>query len=539
MSEELDREPNQAGPPHPDANLATAAPTPDAAAVAPTSAPSTWWRIADFGVLGLWIAVVGFTLHYHEKWLDEAQAWLFARDLDLRTLWFYELRYEGSPGLWHTILWVAQHVFHARYDLLGPIGAVCALAGAALLIFKAPFPRYIRWPLAFTYFLVYQYAVIARQYTLLPLFAFAAAALFKDREHPERMTLVLVLLANVSFHGTVLAGCFGLAYLIEAFPSWRALDSRIRTRYWICAGVMVVTFVFVYFVVKPAPDSLEIVRKPGLFHLPEMVNQQGQSITPALRFTSVISGAFLDYLVPSVIFLLLSAAWCFLRRRLLLFAVPVALEIGIYTFVYGVVHHQGTVFLAALAGLWIAWPKEDEQRAFGPFERRATQAMAGLLLCLCVVNIWDSVVVIKREYLYPYSGAEDAANYLKGVGADHQTIFGYGWIGGVQPYFDHNIMGNIPTSYTHNGLPAYGMAMNAGQIELQKPGYLVIDIREDPQEALKRIGPGCAMEGYDLVHFSDGYYLYKRGVYEREAYFIFRRMRDAVWQTPSQPDADK
>ena len=132
-------------------------------------AAARWWRIADFGVLGAWIAVVAFTLRYHEKWADEAQAWLIARDLDLKTIWFHELRYEGSPGLWHTILWVAQHVFHARYDALGYIGMAGATTGVALLIFKAPFPRYVRWPLAFTYFMVYQYAVIARPYTLLPI----------------------------------------------------------------------------------------------------------------------------------------------------------------------------------------------------------------------------------------------------------------------------------------------------------------------------------------------------------------------------------
>src|SRR5258708_35756342 len=104
------------------------------------AAEARWWRIADFGVLGAWIAVVGFTLRYHEKWADEAQAWLIARDLDLKTIWFHELRYEGSPGLWHTILWVAQHMFHAGYGALGFIGMAGATAGAALLIFKAPFP---------------------------------------------------------------------------------------------------------------------------------------------------------------------------------------------------------------------------------------------------------------------------------------------------------------------------------------------------------------------------------------------------------------
>ena len=33
--------------------------------------------------------------------------------------------------------------------------------------------------------------------------------------------------------------------------------------------------------------------------------------------------------------------------------------------------------------------------------------------------------------------------------------------------------------------------------------------------------PQLTDRGYELAHFSDGYYLYKQGVFEREVYFIF------------------
>src|ERR1035441_1577170 len=251
---------------------------PDSAASSPSPAAASslnpWWRIGDFGVLGVWIAVVAFTISYHEKWADEAQAWLIARDLDLRTIWFHELRYEGSPGLWHTILWVAQHVFHAKYGAISYIGMAGATAGVALLIFKAPFPRIVRWPLAFTYFMVYQYAVIARPYTLLPLLAFGAAILFKDIRHPERMTVVLVLLANLSVHGTILAGCFGLAYLIEAVRAWRTLEGPVRTRYQICVVVMALTFLFLFIVLKPPPDVEVFAAKKEIAQLPADVQAQ-------------------------------------------------------------------------------------------------------------------------------------------------------------------------------------------------------------------------------------------------------------------------
>ncbi len=494
-------------------------PTNEAANPAPNW--QNWWKIADASVLLVWICVTNFTIRYHEKWSDEAQAWLIARDLDLRTIWFHELRYEGSPGLWHTILWVAQHVFHAGYGAIGYIGLVGATAGAALLIFKAPFPRYIRWPLAFTYFMIYQYAVIARPYTLLPLLAFAAAILFKDIQHPERITVVLILLANLSLHGTIIAGCFGLAYLIEAIQSWRTLEPGVRARYQICVAVMALCFLFIVIILKPTPDVEEFVLKRRFAQLPPAV--QAQLPTARELLTTAISGAFLDYLVPSVLFIVLVGAWCFTRRRFLIFALPVGALMALYAFVHGVSHHQGTVFVSAIAAIWVAWPNGPELRYFSGRERWATQGMMALLLCLCAINIWDSVVVIHREYLYPYSGSEDAAKYLKSVGADRGPMFGFlHGVSAVQAYFDHNILANIPTAYFHHGLPLAGRSLDEDELNRIKPEY-IIAYSEEPEVMLRVNIPRFKELGYEVVHFSDGYYLYKRGVSSRNFYFILRR----------------
>lgn len=493
-----------------------------ATAVLPSAA---WWRIADFGVLCLWAAIAGFTTRFHEKWNDEAQAWLLARDLPLKTLWFNELRYEGHPGLWHTILWAAQYVFHAPYAALGYIGLAFATAGVAVLIFKAPFPWFVRWPLAFTYVLLYQYAVIARPYTLLPLLCFTVAILFKDIEHPGRMTLVLVLLANLSFHGSVLAACFGLLYLVEAIKSWSRLDDRLRNRYFLCAAVMVFTFLFLFVILKPPPDVEDIVIKHQWEQLPEIEKQMRHIPTPLTKVTTIISGAFLDFLAPSVAFLLLTAAWCFTRRRLLVFVFPVGLMIALYSVVHGWAHHHGTVFIAAITALWIAWPTSEEQELFNERETWALRGMIALLWSLCLINIWDSAVVVKREYLYPYSGADDAARYLKSVGADKGPMFGllYGIVA-VQAHFDHNVFANLTTTYFHHGMPLVANILDPDLLQRIQPEYVVV-FSDDPRLVLATGIPELTTRGYEIVHFSDGYYLYKRTVYERQTYFIFRRVQ--------------
>jgi hypothetical protein len=151
--------------------------------------------------------------------------------------------------------------------------------------------------------------------------------------------------------------------------------------------------------------------------------------------------------------------------------------------------------------------------------------MIAALVVLCALNIWDAEVAIHHEYSYPYSGAEDAANYLKSVGADHSRIVGflYGVVG-VQAYFDYNILVNMPTAYYHQGMPFYGSELDHDEFSRMNADY-VIAFTEQPQ-VLMEIGiPPLRAEGFEIAHISDGYMIFKQGVYERQVYFILRRVR--------------
>jgi len=483
------------------------------------------WKFGDAAVLLAYSCVVLWILPYHEKWADEAQAWLIARDLDLRTIWFHELRYEGSPGLWHTILWIAQHVFHAGYGALGYIGAAFAIAGAAVLIFLAPFPRYIRWPLAFTYVMIYQYAVIARPYTMLPLLAFSAAYLFKDTLHPERITLVLALLALLTLHGAIFAGCLGLMYLLQALKSWATLEALVHRRYFLCIACLGLVFAFVALVLQPTPDVAEFALKEKMKQSPAL---QALQPTPLRKAEAVVSGAFLDYTIPSVIFIAVATWWCCYRKRLLEFALPVSLLIGLYSLVHGYPHHHGTVYLAAIVAFWIAWPTSSDPPGSLVAEIWMSRVIVVLMLCLCAVNVTDAAVAIRREFVYPYSGAKDAATYLRQVGADKGPMFGFLYgMTGVQAYFDHNLLANTRTAYYHNGLPEEGTELDLYELHRINPEYIVA-YSNDPELMAQTSMPVLVEQGYELVHFSDGYYLYKRAVYQRETYFIFRKKVSAA-----------
>jgi len=477
------------------------------------------WKFGDAAVLLAYSCVVLWTLQYHEKWADEAQAWLIARDLDLRTIWFHELRYEGSPGLWHTILWIAQHVFHAGYGDLGYIGVTFAIAGAAILILCAPFPRYIRWPLAFTYVMVYQYAVISRPYTILPLLAFTAAIFFKDKEHPERIAIILVLLVLLTLHGAILAGCLGFAYLLESIPTWSRFTPLVKRRFIVSTTVIILSFVFLLLILWPSSDVEEFAMKDQAAKIAESLHVP--PATPSMKFISIITGAFADYLSLSLVFLAVLVAWFVIRRKLLVFLLPVGLLVALYVKVHGYSHHHGTVTVGAMAALWIAWPNSEEMKSFNKIERRLAHALIATLLMFCGIQIWDAAVAIKHEYVYPYSGAEDAAKFIKPTVDERKPIMGYLYgVAGIQPYFDHNIFANMPTSYFHHGAPLHGTTFDLDEIVRIQPELIVIFSEQPQLMSDSGILNNFAPLGFRIVHFSDGYLLYRQGVYVRQAYFI-------------------
>jgi hypothetical protein len=475
---------------------------------------SSWWRVGDFGVLGLWLAIVGFILPYHEKWADEAQAWLIARDLPLSRIWFYELRYEGSPGLWHTILWIAQHWFHAKYSALGYIGMAGAAAGVALLIFKAPFPRYIRWPLAFTYFMVYQYAVIARPYTLFALFALIAAFRYKDLKHPAIFALSLVPLAMLTAHGGVLAGGLAIVYAWRFVSRWRRREGKTRRSFLISAVGVGAMYVFLFFVLLPPADV-------------EATHHDAISATIFLhRVLGVIGGALVDNGWASLFILCVLAGWSYSRKALAPLLVPVILLVVLYVYASGWPHFQGTVFISILVGLAIAWPDETERGQFCSAEIWRYWVMVSALGVVIAYQIYAGVCIIRNEMNLPYTGAEDMARYLRPMVDQGKTIAGfqYGMVA-VNANFDHNIFENWPRSYYHHSLSEFKPEYVADEMRTSRADYIVTNWWDpwDEQKFTEGLVGPMGRWGYSLDHFSDGYLLTKRGYSHRQIYFVFRK----------------
>jgi len=64
-----------------------------------------------FSIISFWL------IRNHEMWRDEIQAWLLVRDSSNILSLSENLKYEGSPGLWHYILFPLTRVFKTPYSM--------------------------------------------------------------------------------------------------------------------------------------------------------------------------------------------------------------------------------------------------------------------------------------------------------------------------------------------------------------------------------------------------------------------------------------
>lgn len=157
-----------------------------------------WLVFIIFIVIGFWL------LLNHHPWRDEAQAWLISRDLPVKEI-FLQMPYEGTPPLWHLIITPFTKLNLPYESILG-IHFLFAILSVFILLFYSPLPKVIKIILPFNYYLIFEYAIIARNYNLTILFLFLIASLYNNRfKYPIIYGLLIFLLSWTNVHSLALS----------------------------------------------------------------------------------------------------------------------------------------------------------------------------------------------------------------------------------------------------------------------------------------------------------------------------------------------
>ena len=126
--------------------------------------PRKIWIIYGI-VFAAFVCMGVFAGLHHEPWADEAQSWLIARDNNNLIDLLKAVKYEGTLPTWHLINKAFQ-LAGLDYDHMFVIPLVFSAIGVILLFFTDA-PLWSKIMLPFSFFVVYQNSVVARQYAMV------------------------------------------------------------------------------------------------------------------------------------------------------------------------------------------------------------------------------------------------------------------------------------------------------------------------------------------------------------------------------------
>jgi hypothetical protein len=482
-------------------------------------AVTLWLRPADFGIFLAYVAMLCVFVPFHEPWADEAQAWLLAHELSIHALLFHNLRHEGHPALWYLLLWIPTHL-NVSYSLFNWFSAAIASAGIYVLLRFAPFPFYLRALLPFTFFLGYQYSIVARSYVLFPLLGFLVAHLYRlRRPRPVWMAICLALLANVSVHGTIVACAFAALYAWKLWQGRAKGEAPIPSAPLRLAGTIFVgSILFVAICLWPSVGSLPLVSPTwgriinalsvpaSADEIPPPVKVQTPASPPAAAPVAAstaalpapqrqIPGQGRLASLPFILGFAFAASWWLavvydglllfylFRRGELKLALPAALLLLFLVFAYAAAWHLGLLWITGLMILWAAWDDAVDPRTLNP-----QNAVALSLALLCAMQLPWTFHAFRFDVQSATSPDKETADFLRTLDSGRR-VAGFGMSVGVQPYFRRNPFFNQTRRYASF---AYDRRMpSLEQVIAEHPDVIVAD---------EIFTPSIEASGYRATH---------------------------------------
>ena len=418
---------------------------------------------AEAIVLAAYSLLLAWTVAHHAPWADEAQSWLLARDSSLTALFKTNLHFEGTPGLWHLFLWLLCRM-HVSYAGMHWFAALIAITGIWVFLRFSPFPLLVRIALPFSFYLFYQYAVIARSYVAVPLLVFIIAALFsRPAQNLIAIAVVLGLLGNLCTQGLVLSAGFAFVLFLHLRqqgdsnstpPGPRRITAAllILSAFWAAAvwtalpsadNSFMPVAKLINRIAPPPPASIgsanSAAQTPPAQEKPDDPYESCHPVTLAQDLGFIVTGGLsnswlLTLITLGIIFAFLASSAS--QERLLDIA-PYFMLQCFFLLVLEQPWHLGMLFVALIGILWINWPREETRR-----ERIWSALLVSAVLAVSIDQAFWSARAIKTDLQGNYSGDKQAAEFLKSHAAGKRVAGFRPHSVGVLPYFSSNIFEN-------------------------------------------------------------------------------------------------
>ena len=384
--------------------------------------PRKIWIIYGI-VFAAFVCMGVFAGLHHEPWADEAQSWLIARDNNNLIDLLKAVKYEGTLPTWHLINKAFQ-LAGLDYDHMFVIPLVFSAIGVILLFFTDA-PLWSKIMLPFSFFVVYQNSVVARQYAMVfPAMMLIVIFYRKRFDVPVRYHLALFLLALTSSFGVVISCSFMLWDFIIMLK--KRFEGPAYKKYLLpFFGTGIVILVMSYLSLPP-DDCSTALNKYSL----------SKNATNALLFN--IENTALRYIFLA----LMLALFVYYFRRILIQSLVMTTPLIIFmAVVYQREWHMTYLFFLLVSLLMIF--RDDFKKTERPFEKPANVLANIMVVMLLAVQCAAGVYSVYYEHQHAYSPAKEIAEFLRPYAGEGAVIDREGFNAiALSPYYNQPLYTN-------------------------------------------------------------------------------------------------
>lgn len=363
-------------------------------------------------------------ISFHELWRDETQAWLFARDSSSLFDLIKNLRYEGHPPVWHVLLFftvrvvdnpVAMQVLHV------------SIASATVYLFArfAPFRKLHKVLFAFSYLMLYEYGVLARNYSLGILFGVVFCVLYtRSKRNYVHIGITLFFMSQTSVMGAMLAVILGMIVGLDFL-----LQKPAPGKEWkpVLTGLAIAVFGVGLFFLQTRVPSDGAYSTLRVEDIRNTLSTIWQSYVPVparvISYWNTNSVSNLDAATLLSLAVLFAAGMYFKRNLKFLLVYLFGTSVFLSFFYYknlGGLRHQGYLFMFFIFCIWMMRVQEKGRVKKDGF-KRYQDILLTVLLALQVVGM---SVAFYKEVRLTFSRSGTAADYIREAGLDELPIIG-------------------------------------------------------------------------------------------------------------------
>jgi hypothetical protein len=371
----------------------------------------------------LFLVLCGTFIFRHVLWIDEAQAFLLARDSHSLGELFWNLRYEGHPPLWHLLLYAVTR-FTTSIAAMQTLHLLMAAATVYLVTRYSPFPLLAKLLFPFGYFPLFEYGIISRNYQLVLLLAIAFCVIRQQRRTAYlALGSILALLCLSHVLGVIIAAAFGIVLLLETLlaPTGRY---EIRQHPWRFTLGLLLAVGGAAVAVKlliPPPDygyalgwqftwsnaqAMHVLTalRDGLLPIPPMRIHFWGARAGSATFNATLGAA-----LGIAGLLLVITSW----RATLFYLIAGGGQLAFsYVKFLGGVRHHGGLFVALIAACWIAWQHLPPPLTTNQWRRRWIWTARAILCLLLAAHVYAAAIACSIAWHTPFTVDRAAADCL-------------------------------------------------------------------------------------------------------------------------------